>query len=320
MNRRKFLARSGSCAAHLVALGAFSSLASRRVFAAPQDSKTVADEKWGRLEEVSEGVWVLVSTPFKSRDFTTVCNGGIIKGSQGVLAVEAFMQPKGANWLAEQAKKLTGKRPTDVVATHYHGDHINGHHGYAKGTSAPKLWLTESTQAAASQRFKDSNVTTFGDVNRLNAEKPTTIDLGDRSVQVVPRRGHTKSDVTIEVADPKIVWCGDLFFNRMFPNYADATPNLLNEYAKELTELDHETAIVPGHGPIADQTAVAAYQEFLAFVQKTATEAHESKIKADQAAEKFKLPKNLEDWVIWSPKVAKDAMNAWYRVFAADKK
>jgi glyoxylase-like metal-dependent hydrolase (beta-lactamase superfamily II) len=38
----------------------------------------------------------------------------------------------------------------------------------------------------------------------------TEIDLGERTVELHPRRGHTPSDVTVEPAEPSIVFFGDL--------------------------------------------------------------------------------------------------------------
>ena len=106
----------------------------QKVMAAQEKDRDniVAEEKFARLEKIEEGVYAMVSTPsFKEgKHFTTVCNGGIIAGDDGVLAIESFMRPEGARWLAEQAQKLVGKWPTNIVSTHYHGDHSSGHRGY----------------------------------------------------------------------------------------------------------------------------------------------------------------------------------------------
>src|SRR5262245_6524165 len=120
-SRREFLAQSGSCAAHL----ALASLAMppilRSRWASATVGRLVAQEKFARLEQIGPGVWALISTPL-NKDFTTVSNGGIIAGKNGVLAIEGFMQPAGAAWLSTKAKELTGRLPTHVVVTHYHSD------------------------------------------------------------------------------------------------------------------------------------------------------------------------------------------------------
>ncbi|MGI9240256.1 MAG: MBL fold metallo-hydrolase [Verrucomicrobiales bacterium] len=316
MNRRSFLNQSTSCSAHILALGCVGSSLAGRVFAAADERRVVAREKWGRLEQVAPGAWALISTPFDTSDFKTVCNGGIVAGETGVLAIEAMMQPAGAAWLADQAKALTGRRPSDVVITHFHGDHSTGHSGYTSGGNSPRIWLTGETRKAAERDFakKDPQVPAFARVEMVGAGGPTTIDLGGREVKVIPRRGHTSSDVTIELSDPKIVWTGDLFFNRMFPNYGDAKPDLLNQFGEHLGKLDKDVVIVPGHGPIADRPAVQNYRDFLAVVQAGATKAHRAGDGVEVAAEAFKLPESMSEWMIWSPDNIKKAFAAWYRV------
>ena len=55
------------------------------------------------------------------------------------------------------------------------------------------------------------------------------LDVGGRKVHLHPRAGHTASDLTIELQDPSVVFCGDLVWNAMFPNYVDATPSRLTQ-------------------------------------------------------------------------------------------
>ena len=321
MNRRNFISGCLTCSAHILALANFAPISIRNAFTQSQDDKIVAKENWGQLEMIAEGVWVLISTPFTARDFTTVCNGGIIAGDKGVLAVESFMQPKGAKWLAEKAKELTGRWPTDVVSTHFHADHSAGHKGYFENGQTPRMWLTESTRSAAEKAFDVQKMTgnEFQNVSKINSSGKTTVDLGNRKIELVNRSGHTTSDVTIEVLDPNIVWCGDLFFNRMFPNYGDATPSKLIKYAK-LIEKENDTTYVPGHGPVADRKAIKAYQELLNHVEQHARTSHQAGNEVEDASKQFQLPDSLKDWIIWSPDVTKRAMNAWYRELSENSK
>ena len=41
----------------------------------------------------------------------TFSNGGLVAGRDGVLAVEGFASEEGSGWLAEEARRLTGRRP-----------------------------------------------------------------------------------------------------------------------------------------------------------------------------------------------------------------
>src|SRR5690606_9566481 len=106
-SRRAFLRQTGSCAAHIALAGAVLPPSVRAAWASRPLGRVVAVEPFGRLESVAPGVWALISTPF-SGDRTTLSNGGLIAGSNGVLAIEGFMMPAGAKWLADQAVALTG--------------------------------------------------------------------------------------------------------------------------------------------------------------------------------------------------------------------
>ena len=317
-SRRSFI-QSSVCGAHMLALAQFNPHLTRRIFQQDEDKNIVVKENCGYIQKLSEGVWALVSTPFDNKDFTTVCNSGIIAGKDRVVVVEAFMQPKGAQWMSEQAFKLTGKRPTDIICTHFHGDHTAGHAGFEHEKQNPNIWLTPFTRKSASASLKKQKGNSeFKNVKLLSANQPTKIDLGGKTVTVHPRSGHTDSDVTIEITDPNIVWCGDLFFNRMYPNYGDAKPRQLNEFADKLVR-STDTLYVPGHGPVADAAALTAYRDFLKFVEAAATNSFKSGKAAVEGAKSFELPESLKDWLVWSDDVVIRSYNAWYKTLKAEQ-
>ncbi|MEL6107607.1 MAG: MBL fold metallo-hydrolase [Planctomycetota bacterium] len=318
-DRREFLQRSASCSSWLLGLFAVSPLAARRAFAESAEAKIVAKEKWGRLEELGEGVWSLVSTPFETRDFTTVSNGGIIAGTDRVLVVEAFNQPAGAKWLAEKARELTGRWPTDVVVTHFHSDHSAGSAGFTTDQAATKLWLTDETRSRIEKqnRAMPRPAKMLEDIGSIATDEPVKLDLGERTVTIASHEGHTDSDVTIEVSDENLVFCGDLFFNKLIPNYSDAKPRALKKTVAGLRR-DEKTRYVPGHGAIASPTDLELYREFLAMMEESVRAAHQKGLGIKEAAAQFRLPKAFADWYIFSPQVVPRAFNAWYAEF--DKK
>src|SRR5260221_3570353 len=128
ISRRDFVSAAASCSAHLALVAIATQAGARALWAQPR-GVVVTREPFGNLEVVGDGVWALVSTPLGG-DRTTLSNGGIIAGRNGLLAIEGFNQPQGAQWLAAKARELTGRWPTHVVLTHYHADHANGVAGY----------------------------------------------------------------------------------------------------------------------------------------------------------------------------------------------
>ena len=266
----------------------------------------VASEPWGRIERIADGVWALVSTPLEDR--TTLCNGGIIAGRSGVVVVEAFGSDAGARWMAEQARRLTGRYPTHVVLTHHHGDHTAGLRG-SKELGAPALLATPVTRDYARDNRNAPNEI-LNRATPLDTIRPTEVDLGDRSLILVPRRGHTDSDVTIEITDPSVVFCGDLVWNDMFPNYVDATPSRLTQAVRLIRAGDADT-YVPGHGPLADREALDRYIDLLDHVEAAADRAIEGGMSAEEAGDKYWLPPGLEKWHLFGPDYFARAIGAW---------
>jgi len=273
----------------------------------------VRREPFGNLEKVADGVWALISTPL-SGDSTTVSNGGIIAGRSGVLVIEGFNRPAGATWLAGQARELTGRWPTHVALTHYHSDHANGLMGYMSDTQHPTLHTTTRTKELVIERNKpaDAMRAALGKAVSIAPTAPSAIDLGGKIVNVVPRNGHTESDVSLELEDPSIVFCGDLFWNAMFPNYVDAMPTRLAAAVKALRR-GRETLYVPGHGPLGHPTEYDRYIAMLGEVETAARKAHTEGTPAATAAAKFTLPPSLGEWALFNKVFYERAFDAWYK-------
>ncbi|HKJ02524.1 MAG TPA: MBL fold metallo-hydrolase [Longimicrobiales bacterium] len=308
-SRRDFLKHSSSCAAHIGLMAAASPLWARTLWAAQERFPVVAREPWGRLERVADGIWALVSTPLQDR--TTLCNGGIVAGRVGVLVVEAFGSDAGARWMAEQALALTGRSATHVVVTHYHGDHTGGLRG-AFAAADVKLLATAVTRDQTRDRNEGSPAEILAGAQLLDTRRPTEINLGDRSVVVVPRRGHTDSDVSLEISDPSVIFCGDLVWNAMFPNYMDAIPSRLSLNVRMLQSLGADT-YVPGHGPLAGGAALARYIDLLDDVEAAAREAIAQGVEAEEAGARYQVPAALGEWTLFNPRYFQTAIGAWIK-------
>jgi glyoxylase-like metal-dependent hydrolase (beta-lactamase superfamily II) len=313
ISRRDFLGQSGSCAAHLALASIAMPGALRNTWARRPLGTVVAREPFGNLEKVADGVWALVSTPLNGNN-TTVSNGGLIAGKNGVLAIEGFNQTAGAQWLAGQARELTGRWPTHVALTHYHSDHANGLMGYSSQTEHAMVRATARTRDLVVERNRPAEAmrTAIMKAVTISTDAPSTIDLGGRVVRVIPRTGHTDSDVSLELDDPSIVFCGDLFWNAMFPNFVDATPTKLMSSVRALRR-PADTLYVPGHGPLGHPTEYDRYVSMLEEVERVARKAHAAGTSAADAGASFSLPASLGDWALFNKIFYQRAFEAWYK-------
>lgn len=316
INRRTFLTEKVTCAAHIALAASAMPLMARRLWAAEPVGSVIARESFGTLEEVADGVWAHISTPLTGTR-TTIANGGLIAGRDGVLAIEGFNQPEGAQWLAGKSKELTGKWPTHVAITHYHGDHSNGVAGYFAESETPVIQCTGRTRDLVIERQRapdPARVAALEDAILLPTTEHSKLDLGGRTVQIIPRGGHTDSDVTVELDDPNVVFCGDLVWNGMFPNYVDTVPSKMAAAVRALRR-ETETVYVPGHGTLSKQVDLDRYIAMLDEVERAARSAHVAGIEAEDAGSNFSLPQSLGDWALFNPssKVFYNrAFEAWY--------
>lgn len=312
VDRRAFLAGGLSCGAWVMAALAGADGATRRLFAATARGGAVRTEPWGRLERVADGVWMLISTPLAGDEASgamrTFSNGGIVAGRSSVLAIEGFATVEGSSWLAGEARRLTGRWPTHVVLTHYHGDHSRGLAGYLANGRTADILGTETTKELLHRKRPDAVLPT----TMLATGHPTTIDLGGRQVRIHPREGHTASDLTVEVMDPRVVWCGDLVWIGLFPNFVDAIPSRQNAHVRALLA-EPATLWVPGHGSAARAAELRGFLALLESIEAGARDAITRGVPADRAAREWHPPKSLGEWVMFSEDYYEVAFRAWAR-------
>ena len=271
-------------------------------------------ETWARVEELAPGIWGIVSTPLAgprgSDSWRTVCNGGIIAGRNEVLLLEAFTSPEGARWAIETATTLAGRRPTLALVTHYHGDHTTGIPAYASDTPAIPVRSTGTTRQLLQGKEPLPEPV-------IPEAQGSEIDLGGgRVVKLTPRSGHTGSDLTVEVSDPPVVFCGDLVWKGMFPNYRDATPSKKAASVRALLSAG-DAVYLPGHGEPARRGDVERYLTLLDDVGEKARAAIAAGTPLDQAADAYRLPTGFADWVMFSPAYFRVAFQAWGRELGA---
>lgn len=146
LNRRSFL----SGAATLATLAACSGRDGQQAANAQEPfGEVVDDQAFASLQNIGENIWAVVSKPLNpdgSFNPQTVCNGGLVAGADRVVAIDAFLQPAGAQWLARQAQTLLGRPITDVIVTHFHADHSGGLAGFQRGADGPEIIATETTR------------------------------------------------------------------------------------------------------------------------------------------------------------------------------
>ncbi|WP_082820970.1 MBL fold metallo-hydrolase [Gemmatimonas phototrophica] len=316
-SRREFLLTATGCVAHVLLNAACAPRHTRARWTMPLNP-TVTTMPFARLDAVATNAWAVVSTPLGG-DRTTFANGGIIAGRTGVVVIEGFYREAGAQWLAQQARALTGRWPTHVVVSHYHVDHASGVGGYALDGARPQLHVTEETRAAAlggtpvAPARSEALSRAFADVVLTRTTGETRLDLGDRTVTLEPVRGHTASDLVVHEHDAALTYSGDLVWNGMFPNYVDARPRALHANVNRLVALvSKRHLLVPGHGAVADLAAMTRYRGLLDSLEQAARTGFAAGRSPQETAAAYVVPLSLGDWMASKTSIER-AMGAWWR-------
>jgi glyoxylase-like metal-dependent hydrolase (beta-lactamase superfamily II) len=270
--------------------------------------RIIAREPWGTLEQVGEGIWAMLSTPLADR--TTLCNGGLIAGRDGVLMIEAFGSEAGARWMSDQSLALTGRRPTQVLVTHYHADHTAGIP--AATAHGATLHLTARTRDLVLERNTNPPRELLAGASVIDATRESTIDLGARRITLRPLDGHTGSDVAVSVDNGATLFAGDLVWYEMFPNFVDATPSRLSASVRALRSPAVRT-VIPGHGTRTDAAGLERFVALLDAVEAAARSALSRGATAEQAGQAFRMPAGMEQWTLFNARYYERAIGAWMR-------
>lgn len=203
-------------------------------------------------------------------------NIGLSVGADGILMIDDQFEP-----LAEKIKaELTalGSGPLRyVLNTHYHSDHtgsnavfgaeapIFAHHNVRKRLSMPGVVRGREVPAKTEDYWP---VITFGgDLTfHFNGEEVRGIHYP---------KGHTDGDVIVFFSSSNVVHTGDVFWSGMLPfvdlDAGGSVSGMLSAVDAVLAEIDSETLLIPGHGPVSTRKDLEEYHlmltETIGFVQ-----------------------------------------------------
>ena len=205
---------------------------------------------------------------------TAVDNAGFISNAAaiitdaGIVVVDALGSPSLAWKFRQLLQKVTDKPVVKVIATHYHADHIYGLQlfkeegaeiigpaGYSEYVDAPIArqrlaerrqslapWVNEKTRIVEPDVVVDRNI---------------TLKMDDVTLEIVYLgAAHSDGDLAVLVKDDRVLISGDIIFEGRAPFTGNADTA---HWLAVLENLDKTglKALLPGHGPAADDPAEA---------------------------------------------------------------
>lgn len=151
-----------------------------------------------------------------------------------------------------------------VINTHHHGDHTGGNPSF--GQLAPIV--AHSNVRARLLDGQPSDAMLAHGLPIVTYEQGMTVHANDEAVRIVHYPAcHTDGDSVVFFDSANVVHMGDMFFSGRFPfvdiDAGGSVSGLIGAVSQILTEIDDETQIVPGHGPLSTKADLAEYLEML---------------------------------------------------------
>jgi len=248
-----------------------------------------------QLQEVGQGIYALVaSTDFPPvSPMVAICNGGFVIGSDGVLVIDPFQTPELAELMISTVKSLTDKPIKYVLNTHYHLDQTGGNAAFVK-REIPVIGRGVIREYIQSGKNNTAGVTPPTVV--INSQ--TDIWLGDRHVRIERVDGHSAgTDLVAYVPDAKVLFSGDMVFNKRIPYTGDSDIRQWQGSLYRLIATYPEAKVVPGHGDVTDVTGLQAQQAYFSGLERLALEWKSQILTKEQVLEKFaKVPDTYKDY------------------------
>lgn len=115
-------------------------------------------------------------------------------------------------------------------------------------------------------------------------EDALTLTVGDKRVELLNvGPAHTGGDVIVHVPDDRTLYTGDILFNGGHPIiWAGPVANWIKA-CDTLLDWDIET-VVPGHGPLAEKSALADMRDYFIYIDTEARKRFEAGMGIEEAA------------------------------------
>ena len=235
-------------------------------------------------------------------------NAGLITAAGTSLLVDTLYDLRLTREMLEAMGPVTARHPIDAALnTHANPDHCFGNQLlpraseiYASRATAAELgqFSPELLQTLKSASGLPDDLRAFVDVafgpfdfEGISVRPPSQtfegrLDLrvGDREVSFIELGpAHTGGDTIVWIPAAATVFTGDLLF-------IDATPIVWADLSNWIAACDRilelgATVLIPGHGPVTDESGVRAVQGYLRYIREQARARFEAGLDAEAAAD-----------------------------------
>ena len=202
-------------------------------------------------------------------------NAGLVLSERGVVVIDTSRTLVDARWIYHQIRTITEKRIIYVITTHFHADHVFGNQIFDAPKIAHRLcgrrmqsmlsteWTTERLEEMARQQPDPEALAGLCIIlPEILFDKELTLELGDLTLEIVHKGGHTPGSSTVYIPQEEILYIGDLLFVGRYPAMVHAN---CGEWIAALREVEglRVRRVVPGHGSMSTMEDVVRLRSYL---------------------------------------------------------
>jgi glyoxylase-like metal-dependent hydrolase (beta-lactamase superfamily II) len=196
-------------------------------------------------------------------------NVGAVVAPDGVLVVDTRASHLQGRELLEDLRRLTPLTVRWVINTHFHWDHCWGNAVFQEaeiwGHDCCRLDLIENGESRRAEVLTRAPAEMLDELRAVEIVPPDrvlfesdSIDLDGRAVNMrYLGRGHTNSDIIVDVPDASVVFAGDLIEEGSPPVFRDAYPLEWPSAVRAMLK-GAARVVVPGHGDVVDRSFITS--------------------------------------------------------------
>jgi glyoxylase-like metal-dependent hydrolase (beta-lactamase superfamily II) len=221
----------------------------------------------------------IVVTPIRAGVSMLQGSGGnitVLVGKDSTLLVDTGIAVSEAK-IRAALKELRAPLPLKyAINTHWHWDHTDGN-AWARGAGATLIAHANTIRHLRQTLRVGEWGHTFTPVasDALPTEtvtEPRRLAFAGEVIHIHPyRRGHTDGDLAVYLEKADVLAVGDTFWNGYYPfiDYVagGGIEGKIRQANATLQLVGEDTAIVPGHGPVASRADLVAFRDMLVAIR-----------------------------------------------------